>query len=38
MAPNVLSILGIVYTCPDRIRAISVYGMVMGIAAVGIKR
>jgi EmrB/QacA subfamily drug resistance transporter len=35
MAPNVLSILGTVYTGPDRVRAISVYGMVMGIAAVG---
>jgi EmrB/QacA subfamily drug resistance transporter len=35
MAPNVLSILGTVYAGPDRVRAISVYGMVMGIAAVG---
>ena len=35
MAPNVLAILGITYTGKDRVRAISVYGMVMGIAAVG---
>ena len=33
MAPNILSILGVVYTGPARIRAISVYGMVMGLAA-----
>jgi MFS family permease len=33
MAPNILSILGVVYTGPDRVRAISVYGMVMGLAA-----
>jgi MFS family permease len=33
MAPNILSILGTVYTGPDRVRAISVYGVVMGIAA-----
>ena len=35
MAPNVLSILGITYTGRARVRAISVYGMVMGVAAVG---
>jgi MFS family permease len=35
LASNVLSILGTVYTGPDRVRAISVYGMVMGIAAAG---
>jgi EmrB/QacA subfamily drug resistance transporter len=35
MAPNVLSILGTTYTGQDRVRAISVYGMVMGVAAVG---
>lgn len=35
MAPNVLSILGTTYTGPTRVKAISVYGMVMGIAAVG---
>jgi MFS family permease len=33
MAPNVLSILGVVYTGARRVRAISVYGMVMGLAA-----
>jgi len=33
MAPNILSILGVIYTGPDRVRAISVYGMVMGLAA-----
>ncbi len=33
MAPNILSILGVVYTGHDRVRAISVYGMVMGLAA-----
>jgi MFS family permease len=33
-APNILSILGVVYTGPARVRAISVYGMVMGLAAV----
>ena len=35
MAPNIISILGMTYTGRDRVRAISVYGMVMGIAAVG---
>ncbi|MGH3216520.1 MAG: MFS transporter, partial [Trebonia sp.] len=34
MAPNILAILGMTYTGPDRVRAISVYGMVMGLAAV----
>jgi EmrB/QacA subfamily drug resistance transporter len=34
MAPNVLSILGTAYTGPARVKAISVYGMVMGVAAV----
>src|SRR5215469_13873708 len=33
MAPNILSILGVVYIGPARIRAISIYGMVMGLAA-----
>ena len=33
MAPNILSILGVVYTGPARVRAISVYGMVLGLAA-----
>ena len=35
MAPNILSILGMTYTGRDRVRAISIYGMVMGLAAVG---
>ena len=35
MAPNILSILGMAYTGPDRVRAISMYGIVMGLAAVG---
>ena len=34
MAPNILAILGMTYTGPDRVRAISVYGMTMGLAAV----
>jgi EmrB/QacA subfamily drug resistance transporter len=34
MAPNVLSILGTAYAGPARVKAISVYGMVMGVAAV----
>src|SRR4029077_3688396 len=34
MAPNILAILGMTYTGPDRVRAISVYGMVLGLAAV----
>ncbi len=33
MAPNILAILGVVYTGARRMRAISVYGMVMGLAA-----
>src|SRR5260370_35413797 len=33
MAPNILSVLGVVYTGPARVRAISGYGMVMGLAA-----
>jgi EmrB/QacA subfamily drug resistance transporter len=35
MAPNVLAIVGVTYTGRDRVRAISVYGTVMGLAAVG---
>lgn len=34
MAPNILSILGVVYPGERRLRAISIYGMVMGVAAV----
>jgi EmrB/QacA subfamily drug resistance transporter len=33
MAPNVLSILGTTYTGPARVKAISIYGMVMGVTA-----
>jgi MFS family permease len=33
MAPNILAVLGVVYTGAQRVRAISVYGMVMGLAA-----
>ena len=35
MAPNVLSILGTTYAGPARVKAISAYGMVMGVAAAG---
>lgn len=35
MAPSVLSIVGTTYTGQARVKAISVYGMVMGVAAVG---
>jgi MFS family permease len=33
MAPNILAIVGVVYTGARRVRAISVYSMVMGLAA-----
>jgi EmrB/QacA subfamily drug resistance transporter len=32
---NVLSIIGVTYTGPDRLRALSIYGTVLGLAAVG---
>ena len=35
ISPNVLSIIGVVFTGPDRVKAITVYGLVMGLAAVG---
>jgi EmrB/QacA subfamily drug resistance transporter len=35
MAPCVLSIIGVIYTGEARVKALSVYGMVMGLAAVG---
>jgi EmrB/QacA subfamily drug resistance transporter len=35
MAPSVLSIIGVAYTGHARVKALSVYGMVMGLAAVG---
>lgn len=34
MAPNVLAIVGVTYTGADRVRAITAYGIVMGVAAV----
>lgn len=33
ISPNVLSIIGVVYTGPRRVRAITAYGLVMGAAA-----
>jgi EmrB/QacA subfamily drug resistance transporter len=33
ISPNVLAIVGVVYRGPERVRAITVYGMVMGFAA-----
>ena len=33
--PQVLSIIGVTYRGPDYVRAISIYGMVLGLAAVG---
>jgi EmrB/QacA subfamily drug resistance transporter len=35
IAPNVLSIIGVAYPGPARVRAITVYGLVMGLAAAG---
>lgn len=35
LSANVLSIIGVTYTGRDRVRAISVYGIVMGIASIG---
>jgi EmrB/QacA subfamily drug resistance transporter len=35
ISPTVLSIIGVLFTGPDRVRAISVYGVVMGLAAAG---
>jgi EmrB/QacA subfamily drug resistance transporter len=35
LMPNVLSIIGVTYTGTDRARALTVYGLVMGLAAVG---
>src|SRR5947209_15407846 len=35
LMPNVLSIIGVLYAGADRLRALSVYGTVMGLAAVG---
>src|SRR5262245_32932166 len=35
LSPQVLAIIGVVYNGPDRVRALSVYGIVLGLAAVG---
>jgi EmrB/QacA subfamily drug resistance transporter len=35
MTPSILSIIGVVYTGAARVKALSVYGMVLGLAAVG---
>jgi len=35
LSPQVLSIIGVAYEGPDRVRALSVYGIVLGLAAVG---
>jgi MFS family permease len=35
ISPNVLSLLGVIYPGPRRVRAITVYGIVMGVAAAG---
>jgi MFS family permease len=35
ISPNVLAIIGVVYRGPARIRALTTYGLVMGIAALG---
>jgi EmrB/QacA subfamily drug resistance transporter len=35
LTPNVLSIVGVTYDGEDRLRALSVYGIVLGLAAVG---
>src|SRR5579864_8182299 len=35
ISPNVLAIVGVAYQGPERVRALTVYGMVMGFAAAG---
>ena len=35
ISPNVLAIIGVAFAGPARVRAITVYGMVMGLAAAG---
>jgi EmrB/QacA subfamily drug resistance transporter len=35
LSPNVLSIIGVLYAGPDRLRALSLFGTVMGLAAIG---
>ena len=35
VSPNVLAIIGVAFTGPARVRAITIYGIVMGLAAAG---
>src|SRR6516165_9309829 len=35
ISPTVLAIIGVLFTGPERVRAISMYGIVLGLAAVG---
>ncbi|HET6966507.1 MAG TPA: MFS transporter [Acidimicrobiales bacterium] len=35
ISPTVLSLIGVMFQGPDRVRAISVYGLAMGVAAAG---
>jgi EmrB/QacA subfamily drug resistance transporter len=35
LSPQVLAIIGVAYTGPDRVRALSVYGIALGLAAAG---
>ncbi len=35
ISPNVLAIIGVIYQGPERVRALTVYGVVMGFAAAG---
>ncbi|HST42754.1 MAG TPA: MFS transporter, partial [Conexibacter sp.] len=35
LMPNVLSLISVLYTGADRLKALSAYGMVMGVAAAG---
>jgi MFS family permease len=35
ISPTVLSIIGVLFTGPERVRAVSIYGIVLGLAAVG---
>jgi EmrB/QacA subfamily drug resistance transporter len=35
LMPNVMAIIGVIYTGADRVRALSAYGMAMGLAAAG---
>jgi MFS family permease len=35
ISPTVLSLIGVLFTGPERVRAISIYGIVLGLAAAG---